>query len=58
MDGTTTTLSAMKLCESKLGEINGQFQFTGYSHDLYFIPDACHMIQTSNRCTFLCYHGS
>ena len=48
LDGTTTNLSAVKLFRCKLGydegSIDGKFIFDSFTHNLYFIPDACHVI--------------
>ena len=52
MDGTSTNLAAMKLFGCKLydsGDVDGKFQFPGYSHDMFFIPGACHMIKLARN---------
>ena len=43
----------MKLLGCKIGAnlngINGAFTFPGYSYDLVFTPDACHMLKLARN---------
>ena len=49
MDGTSTNLAAMELFGCKLKDpgrnFDGRFEFAGFGHFLYFIPDPPHMLK-------------
>ena len=52
-DGTATNFKSMKLLGCKIGEnlneIDGTFTFPGYSYDIFFTPDACHMLKLARN---------
>ena len=52
-DGTATNFKSMKLLGCKIGEnlneIDGTFTIPGYSYDIFFTPDACHMLKLARN---------
>ena len=52
-DGAFTNFDAMRSlgCKfgKKLNDIKGSFSFRAYSHPLFFIPDACHMLKLARN---------
>ena len=52
-DGTVTNFKLVKLFGCKIREnmndINGTFTFPGYSYDLFFTPDTCHMLKLARN---------
>ena len=53
MDGTTTNFSCMKIFGCKLGnkleDIDGSFNYDGYSYTIYFNPDPPHMLKLARN---------
>ena len=52
-DGTATNFKSMKFLGCKIGEnlneVDGTFTFPGYSYDIFFTPDACHMLKLARN---------